>query len=106
MTVFADDIGTRLICQMQLDITNAAANYPVVKLKKQAGTFLQRDYGGGPTDELRLTVTDAVNGVANLVFASGELVAGTWTGQTKVNWADGGRSYGDTFTFSIVAILA
>ena len=107
MTVFAGDVGTKLVCQMQLDTSDAAANYPVVKLKKPDASFLQRDYGGGNTNLLRLTMTDVPNGTGNITFATGELVAGVWTGQTLVNWVTGsGGSYGETFTFTIVAILA
>lgn len=107
MGVHDGDINPELILDLKIDITNRAANFPIVRLKKPDDTYLTRDYGGGAVDTLRATVTDEENGLCKITFVGTELVgeAGTWDGQAKVDWSDGGRSWSDVFTFDITANL-
>ena len=105
MGVHDGDIDAELIIDLRIDITNRAANFPIVRLKKPSdSTFLER----AASDLLVLTVTDQVNGICKLIFVGSELVgeSGTWNGQARVDWSSGGRSWSDTFTFAIAGNLS
>lgn len=91
---------------LKVNLGIVVANFPVIGLKKPDGSFLTRDYGAGASQLLRATITDVSNGKILLQFLAGELnQAGTWTGQTRADFTDGGRAHGDEFTFSVAANL-
>lgn len=98
-----NDVGTELIVPLGIDVTNAAAGFPKVRLKKPSGVYLQR----AGSDQISLTVTDVTNGIGKMTFTTGELnEAGSWLGEAKIQFQDGVSYTGDSFTFSVAANLA